>query len=169
MEKWKTKSRFSTFPPPRILLSQMQRPRRAAGLSPAPALEPAALRAASKKPTKETSRSIQLRAHPALERNCYFRLIPHWNRFSISGSFLDWKMLYLCRFHALPFCVHDSFKGGESENSAMVMTAWFTRWRRTFCPPFGSGMSSGASSGVAAPPKSSRREGARCTPHTHER
>src|SRR4051794_12225604 len=87
MEKWKTKSRFSTFPPPRILLSQMQRPRRAAGLSPAPALEPAALRAASKKnnkgdfsqhPITGSSRigtKLLFQAHPALESILDFRLI----------------------------------------------------------------------------------------------
>ena len=32
-------------------------------------------------------------AHPALETNGRFRLIPHWNQNSDSGSFLDWKML----------------------------------------------------------------------------
>src|SRR2546425_9507762 len=28
-----------------------------------------------------------------------FRLIPHWNEFSISGSFLDWKMSLKSRIH----------------------------------------------------------------------
>jgi hypothetical protein len=32
-------------------------------------------------------------AHPALESKAGFRLISRWNQTSISGSFLDWKML----------------------------------------------------------------------------
>lgn len=32
-------------------------------------------------------------AHSALERKPLFRLIARWNQFSISGSFVDWKML----------------------------------------------------------------------------
>ena len=36
MEKWKTKRRFSTFPPPRFLFSQKERDRAAAGLRPPP-------------------------------------------------------------------------------------------------------------------------------------
>jgi hypothetical protein len=30
-----------------------------------------------------------------LESTSAFRLIPHWNQFPISGSFVDWKMLRL--------------------------------------------------------------------------
>jgi hypothetical protein len=37
--------------------------------------------------------SLNFQAHPALESNFVFRLIPRWNQISISGSFLDWKML----------------------------------------------------------------------------
>src|ERR1035437_3506998 len=33
-------------------------------------------------------------AHATLESNCRFRLMPYWNQFSISGSFMDWKMLW---------------------------------------------------------------------------
>ena len=39
----------------------------------------------------------KFQAHPALEPNYRFRLIPRWNEFSISGSFLDWKMLRAMR------------------------------------------------------------------------
>src|SRR5216684_5085083 len=35
----------------------------------------------------------RFQAHAALESNVGFRLIAHWNQTSISGSFLDWKML----------------------------------------------------------------------------
>jgi hypothetical protein len=77
MEKWKTKSRFPTFPPPRFL-SQKDKP--AGG---------------QKNQRKEPSRSTaDFQAHLALESKSHFRLIPHWNQFSISGSFLDWKMLH---------------------------------------------------------------------------
>jgi hypothetical protein len=34
-------------------------------------------------------------AHLALEWTSSFRLTPYWNQFLISGSFLDWKMLWL--------------------------------------------------------------------------
>ena len=36
MEKWKTKSRFTTFPPPRIYMSQNKKDRAAGGLRPSP-------------------------------------------------------------------------------------------------------------------------------------
>jgi hypothetical protein len=35
-----------------------------------------------------------LRAHSVLELNPAFRLTPYWNHFPLSGSFLDWKMLF---------------------------------------------------------------------------
>ena len=38
-------------------------------------------------------RSLNFQAHPALESKSDFRLTLHWNQKSISGSFLDWKML----------------------------------------------------------------------------
>ena len=93
MEKWKTKTRFSTFPPPRILSLRCKDRDARPGCRPPPRYGRRRCAPPPKNQRKETSRSIQLRAHPALERNCYFRLISHWNRFSISGSFLDWKML----------------------------------------------------------------------------
>jgi hypothetical protein len=40
-------------------------------------------------------RSLKFQAHPALESRSEFRLTLHWNEKSISGSFLDWKMLQL--------------------------------------------------------------------------
>src|SRR5260370_866881 len=45
-----------------------------------------------------------VQAHLALESKSHFRLIPHWNQFPISGSFLDWKMLVSARLvgQALP-------------------------------------------------------------------
>jgi hypothetical protein len=36
---------------------------------------------------------VRFQAHPALESKPVFRLTPRWNQISISGSFLDWKML----------------------------------------------------------------------------
>ena len=36
---------------------------------------------------------VRFQAHTALESNPTFRLIERWNQISISGSFLDWKML----------------------------------------------------------------------------
>jgi hypothetical protein len=36
---------------------------------------------------------FHFQAHLALESNCCFRLTPYWNQLSISGSFVDWKML----------------------------------------------------------------------------
>src|SRR5216684_397324 len=38
-------------------------------------------------------KAFHFRAHPALESKSSFRLISRWNEFSISGSFVDWKML----------------------------------------------------------------------------
>src|SRR5439155_11068691 len=38
-------------------------------------------------------RARNFQAHDALESNPEFRLILHWNQKSISGSFMDWKML----------------------------------------------------------------------------
>ena len=38
-------------------------------------------------------KAFHFRAHPALESKSSFRLIPRWNEFSISGSFVDWKRL----------------------------------------------------------------------------
>ena len=40
--------------------------------------------------------SFRFQAHAALESTSPFRLIPRWNQKSISGSFLDWKMLDHC-------------------------------------------------------------------------
>src|ERR1700682_4157486 len=42
-------------------------------------------------------REPEFQAHLALESNSDFRLIPRWNQIPISGSFLDWKMLYCTR------------------------------------------------------------------------
>src|ERR1700681_4158817 len=39
-------------------------------------------------------REPEFQAHLALESNSDFRLIPRWNQIPISGSFLDWKMLF---------------------------------------------------------------------------
>ena len=117
MEKWKTKSRFSTFPPPRFLILKTENTKTGGGLRPplAQALRawlsfPSHFKAsapfgalASTEPNqrKETSPSkLNFRAHPALESQSHFRLISHWNQFSISGSFVDWKML----LSAPPFC-----------------------------------------------------------------
>jgi hypothetical protein len=36
---------------------------------------------------------VRFQAHAALESNPTFRLIVRWNQNSISGSFLNWKML----------------------------------------------------------------------------
>src|SRR5216684_2609149 len=44
---------------------------------------------------KGTAWTPRFQAHSALESNVDFRLIAHWNQTSISGSFLDWKMLRL--------------------------------------------------------------------------
>jgi len=41
----------------------------------------------------ECSITSNFQAHSALETNPTFRLILHWNQTSISGSFVDWKML----------------------------------------------------------------------------
>jgi 2'-5' RNA ligase len=43
----------------------------------------------------DVEKAFHLRAHPALESKSSFRLISRWNEFSISGSFVDWKMLKL--------------------------------------------------------------------------
>ncbi len=49
-------------------------------------------------PQLPDTKSLKFRAHPALESKAVFRLISYWNQFSISGSFLDWKMLGLTRY-----------------------------------------------------------------------
>src|ERR1700680_5299961 len=44
-------------------------------------------------PPPPSRKPPNFQAHPALESKAGFRLTPHWNPTSISGSFLDWKML----------------------------------------------------------------------------
>ncbi len=39
------------------------------------------------------TRRSHFQAHPALESTRHFTLIPRWNQISISGSFMDWKVL----------------------------------------------------------------------------
>lgn len=41
-----------------------------------------------------TRKTPQFQAHPALESTRRFRLTPRWNQILISGSFVDWKMLF---------------------------------------------------------------------------
>src|SRR5437763_10434555 len=93
MEKWKTKSRFSTFPPPRFLSLRNTKPKARGRAVARPRANAGGAARHLQRLRKETSRSLQFQAHPALESPCYFRLVSHCNQFSISGSFLDWKML----------------------------------------------------------------------------
>ena len=87
MEKWKTKSRFSTFPPPRILALSNQTTKPGGA-------RPSGADLSQVRSTKgDIAQQPHSQAHPVLESKSRFRLIAHWNQFSISGSFLDWKML----------------------------------------------------------------------------
>ena len=51
-------------------------------------LRPTGARAQLEPTKKEHSAAIN-----GTEHDHDFRLIPHWNHFSVSGSFMDWKML----------------------------------------------------------------------------
>jgi hypothetical protein len=77
MEKWKTKSRFSTFPPPRGYIGKPNEKPRRAGFAPRPS---------------KTTEHQRKETCPGNLDVAIFRLTPHWNQFSISGSFVDWKM-----------------------------------------------------------------------------
>jgi hypothetical protein len=93
LEKWKTKCRFPTFPPPRFPLSN-QATTTAGAASPLRRGTPPHIRRYTqlneRKPSEAT---FPIQAHRLLESTCLFRLISLWNQFLISGSFLDWKML----------------------------------------------------------------------------
>jgi hypothetical protein len=105
MEKWKTQNQvFHFLTAPTIEWEEPKKRPRRAGLRPAarrrestkgdflqPSLGSEQAPGISGSPRIGIEPLVQ--AHPALESNLSFRLIPHWNRFSISGSFLDWKML----------------------------------------------------------------------------
>ena len=100
MEKWKTQTRFSTFPPPRFPLSN-RISSTAGAASPLRFAAPPQGVVPTDIPTKGDSpqqlrpapTAFLLQAHRLLESTCPFRLISLWNQFLISGSFLDWKML----------------------------------------------------------------------------
>src|SRR5258708_6501267 len=93
MEKWITNPRFPTFP--RAV------PRRAIWyilfllLTPAaPWRQAVTQHFTERRPTPSAPPTAsQFQAHPALESNLTFRLIVRWNQTSVSGSFVDWKML----------------------------------------------------------------------------
>ena len=59
------------------------------------ALQALRLARISRKEKRRSSdhRSLEFQAHPELESQSEFSLTLHWNEKSISGSFLDWKML----------------------------------------------------------------------------
>ena len=115
-KRWKTKRRFPTFP-----TSLGNRQRRDSHIATAPAAavrlfgiakEPARPSGAGRPKTerKELStqpRSTLLQAHAALEWKSAFRLTSHWNQNSISGSFLDWKMLFHGHFHPMFECARN--------------------------------------------------------------
>jgi hypothetical protein len=86
MEKWKTKSRFPTFPPPRRYIEKGSKQEAAGprGFAPPTGRKP--------KKGNHPQRAV-IRAHLVLEWKPSFRLISRWNQILISGSFLDWKML----------------------------------------------------------------------------
>ena len=96
MEKWKTKSRFPTFPPPRIFALSNQKTKPSGGLRPPPPRRhpPSGPDLSQARSTKgDIAQQPHFQARPVLESKGRFRLIAHWNQFSISGSFMDWKML----------------------------------------------------------------------------
>src|ERR1035438_5847603 len=92
MEKWETKTRFPTFPPPRFPpLNQTTSTTGAASpLRPPQRMTPHRQHN-ERRPSVAT---FPIQAHRLLESTCHFRLISHWNQFLISGSLLDWKMLW---------------------------------------------------------------------------
>ena len=89
MGKWKTKNRFPTFPPPRCPWKRERKNQRTGRTG----LRPSARHNKRKEHPPGHPKARNFQAHPALESNTRFRLISRWNQFSISGSFVDWKML----------------------------------------------------------------------------
>jgi hypothetical protein len=92
MEKRKTQNRFPTFPSRFAMTTTISSFTEEAG---GPGLRPVA--GTAQNPKKGASADVpthpDFQARLALEWISRFRLISHWNQSSISGSFLDWKML----------------------------------------------------------------------------
>jgi len=82
MGKWKTKSRFSTFPPPRGYIGKTNEKPRRAGFAPRPS---------------KTTEHQRKETCPGNLDVAIFRLTPHWNRTAVSGS---WRIGINSRFQA---------------------------------------------------------------------
>lgn len=93
MGKWKTKTRFPTFPPPRCPLSKHIRTTARAASPLRRSTPPQVGRHRQHNERKPSGATFPFQAHRRLESTHPFRLISRWNQFLISGSLPDWKML----------------------------------------------------------------------------
>src|SRR5260370_18728228 len=75
--------------------------------------------------------AFHFRAHPALESKSSFRLISRWNEFSISGSFVDWKMLARSALLDSYPGVCGPWKTHYPREVAMSLSNWYGTRRRT--------------------------------------
>jgi hypothetical protein len=88
--KVENQKQVSHFPTAPRIYRENQRKAKAGGLRPPPTKDD---RTSTKGDLSRQPGRRHFQAHAALESTCRFRLMAYWNQFSISGSFVDWKML----------------------------------------------------------------------------
>jgi hypothetical protein len=90
VESVESQKQVSHFPITPRIYREHQRKAKAGGLRPPPTKDD---RTSTKGDLSRQPGRRHFQAHAALESNCRFRLMAYWNQFSISGSFVDWKIL----------------------------------------------------------------------------